>query len=139
MANQDVIRRMFDEVINQGRVDLIDELFDPDFVSETPQGTMDRDGFRQYILDWRAGFSDVHCEVGDFVEEGDKIAWSVRATGTHDGPFMGIPATGRSVDFASLNTATMRDGRGLHHQVVMDTLTMLTQLGVIPDLSSSPT
>lgn len=130
--NQAVIRRMFDEVINNGDVDLVDELFDPEFVSETPQGSFDREGFKQYVLGWRAGFPDVHCDVGDFVEEGDRIAWSVRAKGTHTGEFMGIPATGRSVDFDSLNIATMRDGRGLHHKVVMDTAAMMTQLGLIP-------
>jgi predicted ester cyclase len=99
--NQAVIRRMFDDVINQGNVGLVDELFDEAFISETPQGTMDREGFKQYVLGWRAGFSDVHCDVGDFVEEGDKIAWSVRAKGTHDGEFMAFrPPTARSTSTA---------------------------------------
>lgn len=123
---------MFDEIINQGRLDLVDELFDADFTSETPQGVLDREGFRQYVADWRAGFSDVHCEVGDFVEEGDKVAWSVRAKGTHDGTFMGIPATGRSIDFDSLNIGEFRGGRGYRHKVVMDTGAMMGQLGLIP-------
>src|SRR3954464_153438 len=99
---------MFEEVINQGNVDLIDELFDPGFSTDTPQGTFDREGFRQYVLGWRAGFPDVHCHVDDLVEEGDAIAWSVRARGTHTGEFMGIPATGRTVDFDSLNIAEFR-------------------------------
>jgi predicted ester cyclase len=133
MSNGDVIRRMFDEVINQGKVELVDELFDPDFVSETPQGTLDREGFRQYVLGWRAGFPDVHCEVGDLVEEGDRVAWSIRAVGTHTGDFMGIPATGRSIDFDSLNIAELRNGRGYRHKVVMDTLKLMTQLGVVPE------
>jgi predicted ester cyclase len=134
--NQAVIRRMFEEVINLGKLELVDELFDPEFVSETPQGAFDREGFKQYVEGWRAGFPDVYCEVGDFVEEGDRVAWSVRAKGTHTGEFMGIPATGRSVDFDSLNIATMRNGRGLYHKVVMDTAAMLTQLGLIPSMEA---
>ena len=133
MAHEATIRRMFDEVINQGRIDVVDELFDPDFTSETPQGTFDREGFKEYVRTWRTGFPDVHCEVDDVVESGDRIAWSVRAVGTHEGDFMGIPATGKKIDFDSLNVATMRDGRGLHHKVVMDTLRVMVQLGVVPE------
>lgn len=133
MSNEAVIRRMFDEVVNQGRLELVDELFDADFVTETPQGTMDRDGFRDYVAQWRAGFPDIVTEVGDIVEQGDRIAWSIRATGTHTGDFMGIPPSGNRVDFDSLNVATMRDGRGYRHKVVMDTLKLMTQLGVVPD------
>jgi predicted ester cyclase len=130
--NADVIRRMFDEIINAGNVDLVDELFDPEFRTDTPQGELDRDGFREYVRSWRAGFPDVHCEVGDIIEDGDRIAWSVRATGTNWGDFMGIPATGKRVDFDSLNVATFRDGRGYRHKVVMDTGAILMQLGVVP-------
>jgi predicted ester cyclase len=131
MAHEATIRRMFDEIINRGRVELVDELFDPDFTSQTPQGPLDREGFKDYVRTWRAGFPDVRCEVSDVVEHGDRIAWAVTASGTHTGEFMGIPATGRSVRFDSLNIATMRDGRGWRHQVVMDTLALMVQLGVV--------
>jgi predicted ester cyclase len=131
-ANKETIRRMFEEVINEGQLDKVDELFDPEFTSETPQGTLDRDAFREYVKAWRAGFSDIHCEVGDLVEEGDKVAWSVRATGTHDGEFMGIPATQRTVDFDSLNIGEFRSGKGYRHKVLMNDLKMMSQLGVSP-------
>jgi predicted ester cyclase len=130
--NEALIRRMFDELINLGKLDLVDELFDDDFRTETPQGVLDREGFRQYVADWRTGFADIHCEVGDFVVEGDKVAWSVKASGTHTGTFMGIPATGRTVDFDSLNIGVVRDGRGWRHKVVMDTAAILGQLGLLP-------
>jgi predicted ester cyclase len=132
VSNEAVIRRMFDEVINQGKLDVIGELFDPDFRTLTPQGEMDLAGFRDYVAMWRAGFPDVHCEVSDVVESGDKIAWAIRATGTHTGDFMGIPPSGQQIDFDSLNIATFRNGKGYRHHVVMDTLKLMTQLGVVP-------
>jgi predicted ester cyclase len=138
MSKEAVIRRMFDEIINEGRLELVDELFDADFRSVTPQGELDRDGFRQYVEGWRAGFPDVRCEVDNVIENGDRIAWAVRATGTHSGEFMRIPPTGRTVDFDSLNIATMRDGRGYRHHVVMDTLKLMTQLGVVPEPADRP-
>jgi steroid delta-isomerase-like uncharacterized protein len=128
--NTAVIERMFDELVNQGRLELVDELFDPGFTSQTSQETLDRDGFREFVRAWREAFPDVHCQVGDLVAEGDRVAWSVRATGTHRGDFMGIPATGRRVDFESLNIAEFRDGRGYRHKVIMDLPTLLAQLGV---------
>src|SRR5262245_56748307 len=127
--NKAVVRRMFEEIINRGRLDLVDELFDPDFHSDTPQGRLDRNGFKDYVATWRAGFPDVHCEFGDLIAEGDKVAWSVRATGTHTGTFMGIAPTGRKVDFQSLNIGRFRNGRGLDHKVIMDVPKMMEQLG----------
>jgi predicted ester cyclase len=131
-GNKDVVRRMFSEIINEGKIDLVDELFDPEFTSETPQGTLDRDGFKDYVAAWRGGFPDIHCEVDNLIEEGEEIAWSVRATGTHTGDFMGIPPTGRTVDFDSLNIARFRGGRGYQHKVLMNDVKMMTQLGVMP-------
>jgi predicted ester cyclase len=130
--NKETVQRMFDEVINLGKIELVDELFDPDFQSETPQGTLDREGFKGYVAGWRAGFPDIHCAVGDLVAEGDRVAWSVRASGTHTGEFMGIPPTGRTVDFDSLNIGEFRDGRGYRHRVMMDIPKMMTQLGMTP-------
>jgi predicted ester cyclase len=130
--NKETIRRMFEEVINRGKIELVDDLFDPEFESVTPQGTLDREGFKAYVAGWRAGFPDIHCEVADLVAEDDRVAWSVRATGTHTGEFMGIPPTGNTVDFDSLNIGRFRDGRGYRHTVMMDIPKMMTQLGVTP-------
>jgi predicted ester cyclase len=78
-------------------------------------------------------------EVSQFLEQDDHVSWTIRATGTHTGaPFMGIPPSGRKIDFLSMNHGVIRDGRGLHHWVVMDTLTMLQQLGVVPEMQSAP-
>ena len=131
MSNKDTIRRMFDEVINNGKIDVVDELFAEDFETHTPQGTFDREGFKGYVLAWRAGFPDIVCDVDDLIEEGDRIAWSVRARGTHTGDFNGIPATGRSVDFLSLNIGEFRGGRAVKHTVLMNDVAMLTQLGLM--------
>ena len=130
--NKTTVGRMFDEVVNLRKLDVVDELFDPDFQTLTPVGTMDLDGFRGFVAAWQAGFSDLVCDVDDLVAEGDRVAWRVRARGTHTGEFMGIPATGRSVDFDSLNIGEFRDGRAYRHQVIMDMATMMAQLGAGP-------
>jgi predicted ester cyclase len=130
--NKTVIRRIFDDVINHGKIEVVDDLFDPEFQSTVPQGILDREGFKEYVRTWRVGFPDVRCQVEDLIAEGDQVAWSVRASGTHTGEFMGIPPTGNTVDFDSLNLATVRDGRLYRHRVMMDLATMMRQLGVGP-------
>ena len=128
--NKATCRRIFDEIVNHGKLEVVDELFDPDFRTVTQQGTMDREGFKEYVRMWRAGFPDVHCDVDDLIAEDDRLAWSVRATGTQTGDFMGIPPTGNSVDFDSLNVAQVRDGRLHRHTVMMDIPKIMSQLGV---------
>lgn len=130
--SKDAVRRLFDEVINHGKIEVADELLDPDFRSVTPQGPLDLEGFKGYVQAWRAGFPDVHCEVDDLTAEDDRIAWSVRATGTNMGEFMGMPPTGNRVDFDSLNICSVRDGRLYRHTVMMDLGRMMRQLGTDP-------
>ncbi len=130
--NRETVRRMFDEVVNLGQLEVIDELWDPEFESVTAQGTLDLAAFKGFVAAWRAGFSDIHCEVSDVIAEGDRVAWSVRATGTHTGEFMGLAPTGRSVDFDSLNVGQFRGGRAYRHKVIMDIPTMMAQLGQMP-------
>lgn len=126
--HKSTVRRMFEEVINLGKIDVVDDLFHPDFQTTTQQGTFDRDGFKQFVSAWRGGLPDIVCEVSDPIVEGDRVAWSVRARGTHTGDFMGMPATGRSVDFDSLNIAEFRDGLAYRHTAIMDVGRMMEQL-----------
>jgi ketosteroid isomerase-like protein len=125
-----LVRDMFDVIINKGDVERIGDYVAPGWVSNTPQGPLDVPAFKQYVSDWRAGFPDIYCEVYDVIESGDRIAWRVRATGSQTGEFMGIPATGRHVDFDSMNFGRARDGKAIEHTVLMDGATMMAQLGM---------
>ncbi len=66
------------------------------------------------------------------------MAWTVRASGTHTGEFMGIPPTGNTVDFDSLNMGEFRNGRAYRHTVMMDIPKMMEQLGVAPGADAHP-
>ncbi len=130
------LRTMFDEIVNKGNLGLTDEVFADEFVSHMTDGDLPKTAFRDFVGAWRSAFPDIHCTVENVVREGDKVAWTVRATGTHQGEMNGIPATGRRIDFLSINEARAgEDGRFVEHWVVMDQLTMLQQLGVIPAMA----
>jgi len=128
-----MLRRMFDEIINQGRLEVVDELFAEDYVDHGPMGDMaGREAFKQMVAMWRGAVPDVHCDIDTVIVDGDLCAWLVRATGTHTGDGLGFPATGRGFRTVSANIGRLRDGRAVEHWAEQGMFPMLTQIGVIP-------
>jgi predicted ester cyclase len=124
------VQRLYEEVVNEGKLDRIPELLAPAFRTHTPQGDLkSAEGFRSYVEAWRAAFPDVHCELIDIIQDGERIAWRVRATGTHTSDAFGMAATGRSIDFESMHHGRVRDGKLVEHWMVMDLGSVFDQLG----------
>src|SRR5437660_5416469 len=97
--NKAQYRRTFEEVFNQGNLALIDELVAPDFLNhEVPPGMNNRgpESTQQVVRMLRTAFPDLHFTIEELVAEGDTVAGRVTMSGTHLGPFQGIPPTGRS-------------------------------------------
>jgi steroid delta-isomerase-like uncharacterized protein len=130
-----VLRRMFNEVINEGRLEVADELFAEDFVDHGPLGDMHgRETFKQLVARWRAAVPDVHCDVEGVFAQGDQVAWLVRTTGTHTGDGLGFPPTGKPFQTVSANIGRFRDGKAAEHWSEQGMFSMLTQLGLLPTL-----
>jgi predicted ester cyclase len=130
---QAVIQRMFDEIINKGQLDTVDELFAPDFLDHGPMGDIPgTEAFKDMVARWRSAVPDVHCEVGNFIVEGDNVAWVVRTTGTHTGDGLGFPATGKSFETLSANIGRLRDGKAVEHWAEQGMFPFLVQIGMIP-------
>ena len=128
------------EALNQGNLGIIDELFTPNYVYHL--GAMEvrgRAAFKQFMQTALAAFPDFEMIVEDMIADGDKVVtrWVNRAT--HKGEFMGIPPTGKKVDFPGLLMARFKDGREVEAWDMADSLTMLQQLGVIPPLTQAGT
>jgi steroid delta-isomerase-like uncharacterized protein len=77
-------------------------------------------------------FPDLRWTLRDTIAEDDRIMTLSTWTGTHRGPFMGIPATGRTVSVESWTLDRYREGRLAESRIIMDVAGMLMQLGVIP-------
>ncbi len=130
--------RFYDEVVSGGAVDLIDELFAPDFVDHEvfPGVTPDRAGVRQFVEQFRTAFPDTRWTVEDLLTDGDRMAARVRIRGTHRGTFLDIPATGRQIDFTTMDFIRFAGDRVVEHWGVTDTMTLMQQLGTIPEDAS---
>lgn len=124
--------RVFDELISRGATDLADELIADGYVDHRG-GPPGRATFVGGLMAIRAAFPDWTSHIDDIVVEGDRVAarWTVR--GTHQGPFMGLPATGREAVMQECGILRFdADGRLAEIWRVADELSFLRQLGAIP-------
>lgn len=128
-----MLERLFEEVINKGNLDLVDELFAEDYVDHGPMGDMQgRETFKGLVAAWRDAVPDVHCTVKDVFSAGDQVAWLVHTTGTHTGDSLGFPATGKRFETVSPNIARFRGDQAVEHWAEQGMISMLAQLGVLP-------
>ncbi len=127
-----VVRRFIEEVINNKDLSVIDELVAEDCVDHTPmpgQGP-GREGVRQAMQMLTTAFPDTRFEVLAEAAEGDLVATVTRMTGTNEGEFMGMPATGRRVSVLASDMSRASGGRLVEHWGFFDQGAMMEQLGM---------
>ena len=123
------------ERISAGDIAGFGELVADDFVEheESPGLAQTRDGVMDFFRMYVAAFPDLRMTPEDVLASGDKVVVRVRATGTHEGEFMGVPATGKSIDVQAIDIVRFGDdGLAHEHWGVFDAMTMMQQLGVVP-------
>lgn len=128
-------RRFVDDVINAQDLDgaLVD-LVAEDFVELNPlpgQGP-GRAGLADVLAMMFAGFPDLRWTLHDTLVEDDRVMGFSTWTGTHQGEFLGIPATGRSVTVEAWTVDRYRDGILVESRIIMDVAGLLGQVGVLP-------
>jgi predicted ester cyclase len=126
------IVELFDRVINERRLDRIEEYFHPEYVEHSPMGEMrGTEAFRQYLAGWLEAFPDGHTEISDIVVDGDLAYWTVHFTGTNSGSFNGLPPTGKRVEMTEINKGLLRDGKAYEHWNGDGVIQTLSQLGLM--------
>lgn len=112
-ANKSLLRRWVEEGWNQGRaLKILEEIYAREVVFVGDGQELHGHGpVRQFVRDTLTGFPDFHNQLDDLIAEGDKVVSRHTLTGTHRGPFMGVPATGRQVRFTGITISRVRDGR----------------------------
>lgn len=133
--NKTIMRRIPEEAFGQGDLAVVDEVFAPDYVAHVrraPNGATGTSAVKQFIGMVRSAFPDVRYTVEDAIAEGDKVVMRVNISGTHQGDFMGVPATGKEVGWTEMHIARMADGKLVEHWFSSDQLALLQQLGALP-------
>jgi steroid delta-isomerase-like uncharacterized protein len=113
-ANQAVVRRYFNEILNRGELDAIDEIIDPHFhfiVQDKPDLFRGTEGFKGFIRDIRKAFPDIRFEINGETVEGDKVAVRRKVGGTYTKEFFGVVPTGQFVEFSGIDIFTLCRGK----------------------------
>jgi len=118
-----VVRRLIEEVMNRGRLDVIDEIYTPQMAPAA----------RRWIAPFRESFPDVQMEIVELIAEGEKVAGRFRCSATNLGPWRGQPPTGRRFERVDeVYIFRVRDGRITEAWGIEDTRSRERQLGLSP-------
>lgn len=133
--NERVARLVPEDIVTEGVMEVIDEVYLEDAIEHAPFGR-DLHGKREIkasMIGYRAAFPDLTATVEDVVAHGDTVAMRVTLRGTHRGEFMGQNATHNSFEIQSMTFTRIEKGRIAERWVQPDTLGMLQQIGAGPE------
>ena len=130
-TNKALIRRHFEQIWNQHRLDLADQLVDPSYSSHFPLPGQPAGiaGFVYAVQALHTSFPDLTITIEDLIAEGDTVVARLTARGTHQAPFRGIAPTGRVVCWRGIRIFRIADGKIVEHWANWDDLSLLEQLG----------
>jgi steroid delta-isomerase-like uncharacterized protein len=129
--NKAVVRRVYAEVMIDGNLSVVPELFADDYVYHSP-GSPDvygPAGFTELVETYRAAFPDFRQAADLLIAEGDTVVSRWTATGTHRGELLGIPPTGKRVSFGGVVITRLAGGKVVEDWELADTPGLLAQLG----------
>jgi steroid delta-isomerase-like uncharacterized protein len=134
--NKAVARRWFEELFNQGNLEVADEIIAPDHVNhdptlpDIPPGP---EGQKQVVNLYRSAFTNAHINVEDQIAEGDRVVTRWTGSGTHQGEFMGVAPTGNQVTVTGITINRVSGGKIAESWTNYDALGLMQQIGAIPE------
>ena len=131
--NKQVFRQLIEEGFSQGKLEVLDDVFAPNFV-EHQDGFVppNVEGVKGAIVSLRTAAPDLKLTIEEIIASGEKTWARITGRGTHRGPFMGRPATGRSFAITVIDICRFENGKIVEHWGVADRLGMIAQLGLLP-------
>jgi len=132
--NKALVRRTYEEVLNNGDLDVADELYAREYVYTSPGSPELRgpEGFKQLVRMLRGAFPDLRFTPEELIAEGDSVVSRWTGRGTHQGEFKGISPTGKQVTVTGMVIHRLANGKFVEDREELDALGLLQQLGAIP-------
>lgn len=136
---EELVRRWFEELFNRGRLAVADEILAADVAyhgpsSLTPQDVSGPDDIKEYVEVYQRAFPDLRYTVDSLSHAGDEVVVRWSATGTHRSDLFGIEATGAMFTVDGIDVFSIEDGAITRIDAQWDTLGLVQELGVIPDV-----
>jgi predicted ester cyclase len=124
------------ENASSGNFDALPEVVSPSYKLH-PEDISGIDGLVEMVQGYRAALADLRVTIEHQFAEGDYVATRSTLTGRHEGDLMGTPPTGRDVSFSMLTISRCRDGKIEEEWEIADTVSLLAQIGALPDMASA--
>jgi len=134
---KEISYRLFEEVWNEGNLDVIDDIISEDYVLHI--GNIDVIGitnYKNYIKSYRNAFTDIHFKIEDIIMNDDKVVERYTATGTHNGDLYGITPTNKKAKISGIDIVRIKNGKMIERWGQADLLGLIKQLGIIPELNN---
>jgi predicted ester cyclase len=132
MQNTEVFRRVIEEGFNRGNFDAWDDCFPAKFEEHEYGLPSTLAEFKQAIGGLRRAFPDIKLTIDEMVASGDKVWARITSRGTHQGPLMGFPPTGKPFEITVIDVCRFENGKIVEHWGVPDRFALLHQLGLLP-------
>ena len=136
--NKNKARRLVEEAFGQGKLEIVDEVLDPNFVCYDPNSEAGEirgaDTIRQEIEYFRNAVPDLTYSVIDQVAEGNKVVTRYTASGTHQGEFFGVAPTGKRIEMSGIQIDRFGEsGKMVEEWPEYDLLGAMRQMGAVPE------
>ena len=137
--NKEKARRLMEEAFGAGKLEVIDEVLDPNFVCYDPNSESGEvrgaDTFKREIEYFRTAVPDLTYTVEDQIAEGEEVVTRWRASGTHEGEFFGVPGSGKRIEMSGIQIDRFdgESGKMVEEWPEYDLLGAMRQMGAIPE------
>lgn len=137
--NKAVVRRVYHQAFGKRNLDVLDELMADDFVAHAPTEPghdaeeQDRERLKEEFRRNFKAFPDLTFSLDEIIAEDDTVAIRWQATGTHEGPLMELPPTGKQVTLKGMNFLRLEGGKIVEDWVLWDGMGLMQQLGIGPN------
>jgi predicted ester cyclase len=133
--NKAAVRDCFEQA-SKGNFDVLPSIVTADYLVH-PEEVRGPDGLAEMVQGYRSAFADLSVTVEHQFTEGDYVGTRCTIRGRHDGELMGVPPTGRDVEFTSLTISRCRDGKIAEEWELIDTVGLMRQIGALPELAEA--
>ena len=135
--NKSLVRRLYEEVWNMRNLEVARELISPSHgvqVMDAADSGIGPEAYARIVTEFVRGFPDLKFTVLDIIAENDKVVALWNISGTHQGEFRGIAATGKKMSVDGITISQLANGKIMDSFVSWDMWGMILQLGAVPPL-----
>ncbi len=138
--NKVIVRRLYEEVWNKRRLELVDEIISPSHAIHDPTvsgSAVGPEAYKRQVTRFITAFPDLRLTIEDIVGENEKLAVAWTISGTHRGEFMGITATNKKVSVDGITINHIVNAKIMDSYISWDAWGAMQQLGVVPALGQT--